>query len=147
MGNSQSSPSIHSPTSIRSARSSRKLRSSIDSKPPNRVSQAVSFYQTPPGSFDPERPLSYIPSSERPESSATESLAEQLTSTAAALEVPQQHGDSEPPKCAKWKPGIYSLVNAQSGTVMDLSGADNQSVIGFPLHKGTNQQVCMIFLL
>ncbi|KAI0703406.1 hypothetical protein BC835DRAFT_1224871, partial [Cytidiella melzeri] len=34
----------------------------------------------------------------------------------------------------------YSLVNVQSGTSLDLSGADEKSIIGFPSHSGKNQQ-------
>ncbi|RDB22017.1 hypothetical protein Hypma_010816 [Hypsizygus marmoreus] len=34
----------------------------------------------------------------------------------------------------------YKITNAKSGTVVDLSGQDNRSIIGFPSHGGTNQQ-------
>lgn len=34
----------------------------------------------------------------------------------------------------------YTITNAKSGTVMDLSGLDNRSVIGFPAHGGPNQK-------
>lgn len=37
---------------------------------------------------------------------------------------------------------MYSLVNARSGTAVDLSGADSKSIIGYPSHSGKNQQVC-----
>lgn len=42
-----------------------------------------------------------------------------------------------------WQPGTYSLINAGSGSVIDLSGGDTsaRSVIGFPAHHGPNQQV------
>ncbi|PSR74887.1 hypothetical protein PHLCEN_2v9477 [Hermanssonia centrifuga] len=38
------------------------------------------------------------------------------------------------------KPGVYTLVNAQSGTVIDLSVVDHKTVVGFPRHNGDNQQ-------
>ncbi|KAG6810274.1 hypothetical protein H0H92_012603 [Tricholoma furcatifolium] len=34
----------------------------------------------------------------------------------------------------------YTLTNVKSGTVMDLSGQDNKSIIGFPSYGTTNQQ-------
>ncbi|THU75253.1 hypothetical protein K435DRAFT_707453, partial [Dendrothele bispora CBS 962.96] len=34
----------------------------------------------------------------------------------------------------------YVLINLQSGTAMDLSGADWRSVIGWPPHPEPNQQ-------
>ncbi|KAF9467503.1 ricin B-like lectin [Collybia nuda] len=34
----------------------------------------------------------------------------------------------------------YIITNAKSGTVVDLSGEDNKSIIGFPKHGGTNQR-------
>ncbi|KAI1793770.1 hypothetical protein LXA43DRAFT_205483 [Ganoderma leucocontextum] len=38
-------------------------------------------------------------------------------------------------------PGTYYfLSNARGGTVMDLSGADSTSIIGYPKHGGPNQQ-------
>lgn len=37
-------------------------------------------------------------------------------------------------------PGPYMVFNAKSGTVLDLSGADRQSVIGYPAHWRNNQQ-------
>ena len=36
----------------------------------------------------------------------------------------------------------YILTNVATGTVMDLSGVDNTTVIGFQNHGGDNQQVC-----
>ena len=38
-------------------------------------------------------------------------------------------------------PGIYRIVNVQSGTVLDLSGADNRTVSGWSEHGSTNQLV------
>ena len=32
------------------------------------------------------------------------------------------------------------LLNARSGTAMDLSGADGKTVIGYTMHGGPNQQ-------
>ncbi|KAG5643460.1 hypothetical protein DXG03_000892 [Asterophora parasitica] len=34
----------------------------------------------------------------------------------------------------------YRITNAKSGTVIDLSGEDFKSIIGYPNHNGTNQQ-------
>ncbi|KAF9030288.1 ricin B-like lectin [Hymenopellis radicata] len=34
----------------------------------------------------------------------------------------------------------YKIVNAKSGTVIDLSGVDNKTIIGYPDHNGPNQQ-------
>ncbi|KAG1880983.1 carbohydrate-binding module family 13 protein [Suillus subluteus] len=34
---------------------------------------------------------------------------------------------------------IYTLKNRQGGTVIDLSGGDNQSIIGYNDHNGPNQ--------
>ncbi|EIM84727.1 ricin B-like lectin [Stereum hirsutum FP-91666 SS1] len=35
---------------------------------------------------------------------------------------------------------VYTLVNAMSGTALDLSGGDNTSIIGFNFHGGGNQK-------
>ncbi|KAI0738176.1 ricin B lectin domain-containing protein [Daedaleopsis nitida] len=40
----------------------------------------------------------------------------------------------------KFAPGTYVLLNARSGTAMDLSGADGKTVIGYSMHGGPNQQ-------
>lgn len=37
--------------------------------------------------------------------------------------------------------GVYKFVNAKAGNVMDLSGGDNTSVIGYDWHGGDNQKV------
>ena len=37
--------------------------------------------------------------------------------------------------------GAYRFVNAKAGNVMDLSGGDNMSVIGYDWHDGDNQKV------
>jgi len=34
---------------------------------------------------------------------------------------------------------IYTLTNCKGGTVLDLSGADNYSIIGYRNHNGPNQ--------
>ncbi|KAG6834778.1 hypothetical protein H0H93_007433, partial [Arthromyces matolae] len=34
----------------------------------------------------------------------------------------------------------YVLINAKSGTALDLSGTDNVSVLGWEAHRGENQQ-------
>ena len=40
-----------------------------------------------------------------------------------------------------WLPGTHVLLNARSGTAIDLCGADQRNLIGFPVHMGPNQQV------
>ncbi|KAJ7741020.1 hypothetical protein B0H16DRAFT_49119 [Mycena metata] len=35
----------------------------------------------------------------------------------------------------------YRITNAKAGTVVDLSGGDNRSIIGYPYHAGPNQHV------
>ena len=35
----------------------------------------------------------------------------------------------------------YVIINKKSGTVIDLSGEDNQSIIGYNYHGGDNQKV------
>ncbi|CDO69740.1 Carbohydrate-Binding Module Family 13 protein [Trametes cinnabarina] len=39
-----------------------------------------------------------------------------------------------------WTPGTYVLLNARSGTAVDMSGVDNKTLIGYPMHGGPNQQ-------
>lgn len=34
----------------------------------------------------------------------------------------------------------YRITNVRSGTVVDLSGVDNHTIIGYPYHSGRNQQ-------
>ncbi|KIY67247.1 carbohydrate-binding module family 13 protein [Cylindrobasidium torrendii FP15055 ss-10] len=34
----------------------------------------------------------------------------------------------------------YHILNLKAGTAVDLSGADNKSIIGYPEHDGANQQ-------
>ncbi|KAF8879565.1 ricin B-like lectin [Infundibulicybe gibba] len=34
----------------------------------------------------------------------------------------------------------YKITNVKSGTVIDLSGEDNRSIIGYPYHNGANQK-------
>ena len=36
---------------------------------------------------------------------------------------------------------VYKIINAQAGNCVDLSGADNISVIGYDYHGGDNQKV------
>jgi len=35
--------------------------------------------------------------------------------------------------------GLYKFINAKGGTVIDLSGGDNRSIIGYPETGGPNQ--------
>lgn len=90
----------------------------------------MSFYETPPGSLDiEERPTTFT------------KRASVASSSSPKLELSSRSEDAKV-QCV-WKPGVYSLINAGSGTVIDLSGADNTSIIGFPAHHGPNQQVCI----
>ena len=124
MGNSNSSQSL------RSGRSSR-LRRGENGESKNRLSQAISFYQTPPGSLD-LRELEQGGSTPRSPSSSNR------TSKIASPVSPEKQ---EPAPRKEWKAGVYSLMNSGSGTVIDLSGGDQRSIIGFPAHHGPNQQV------
>ncbi len=128
MGNAPSSQS-QSSRSIRS-RISGKERDLRDGPSIGRLSHVVSFYETPPGSLKAGR---HTPGPETPAADVTEAKPEP-----AAKQDPDWDRLA---KQLKWKPGVYTIVNAQSGTVVDLSGADNKSVIGFPQHNGKNQQV------
>ena len=38
----------------------------------------------------------------------------------------------------------FYIVNKKSGTVLDLSGSDKTSIIGWSLNKGDNQKVSFI---
>ena len=38
--------------------------------------------------------------------------------------------------------GIYKLVNAEAGNVVDLSELDGQSVIGYDYYGSDSQKVC-----
>lgn len=39
-----------------------------------------------------------------------------------------------------WAPGTYVLLNARGGTAVDMSGVDNKTIFGYPMHGGPNQQ-------
>jgi hypothetical protein len=41
--------------------------------------------------------------------------------------------------------GIYQLVDISTGSALDLSGADNATLIGWPPHDGKNQLVRSFF--
>lgn len=40
-----------------------------------------------------------------------------------------------------WLPGTHVLVNVGGGTALDLCGADQRNLVGWPIHMGPNQQV------
>lgn len=129
MGNA---PSAH-PGQAGSIRSRSSRRSRIGGADDSRVSQAISFYQTPPGSFDLGR---------RPLSDASTEIPDYGNfNGGAAVEESEEEPAHPAQEPKKWRPSVYSLVNMQSGTGLDLSGADDRSLIGFPLHNGKNQQV------
>lgn len=138
MGNSQSSPG----NSIRS-RASRKANGGAEDKRTARMSKAVSIYQTPPGSLDIDE------GSNKTQSKSSRSHTPNEIEEPVANEEPERtmpgaeplEQKPGPPLQRKWKAGFYSLANARGGTSMDLSAADNKSVIGFPSHEGKNQQV------
>lgn len=137
MGNSQSSPG----NSIRS-RASRKANGSAEDKRTARMSKAVSVYQTPPGSLDIDdgsnKTRSKSSRSHTPNEVEEPAASEEPERTMPGAEPLEQK--PEPPRQRKWRAGVYSLANARGGTSMDLSAADNKSVIGFPSHEGKNQQ-------
>ncbi|KAI9068936.1 carbohydrate-binding module family 13 protein [Trametes sanguinea] len=56
-----------------------------------------------------------------------------------ATAVSTDSGAGTPPG-GVWTPGTYVLLNARSGTAVDMSGADNKTLIGYPMHGGPNQQ-------
>ena len=148
MGNAPSTQSDHS-TSIRS-RASRRAQTNND-KFPDRASHAVSFYQTPPGSFDTGFTPTFTPRSETTSPTSSEPASvEQNTQKPATLsavspEMPQAEASpSNPVRNKTWKPGVYTIVNTKSGNALDLSAADDKSLIGFPLHGGKNQQVRLL---
>lgn len=98
------------------------------------MSQAVSFYQTPPGSFDlGRRPMSAM-------SDDIADLKEQLEAKMRDTDSESPTEDSKKPDL-RWKTGVYTLVNTAGSTCLDLSRVDDKSVIGFPGHNGLNQQV------
>lgn len=138
MGNTASSQTASGPGSIESKSSRRRRREQVAASN-NRLSQTVSFYQTPPGSFivDDDPPLSSVPSD----------ITDQ-TATPTQSEFGQDRPKSTvvPPPERRWKAGVYSLVNVQTSAALDLSGADDTSLIGFPTHNGFNQQVVIIIL-
>lgn len=152
MGNQQSAPSEHA-TSIRS-KSSRRARISTD-EPSSRASRAVSFYQTPPGSFDTPRMSTFSPLAESPvttesgtPSRPSSAYSQQPLSTPPESKPEEARPEFEGKETAmkqrrSFRQGVYSIVNAKSGTALDLSGADEKSIIGFPLHSGKNQQVSL----
>ncbi len=67
---------------------------------------------------------------------------------AKPITAPEFEGHS-PGTHSTFNHGVCTLVNAQYGTAMDLSAADNKSIIGFPKHDGENQQAgfCSTLLL
>ncbi|KAI0084556.1 hypothetical protein BDY19DRAFT_528933 [Irpex rosettiformis] len=132
MGNSSSTQGDQT-ASLRS-RASRRSRLVLENGEANRMSQAVSFYQTPPGSFDLGR---------RPMSAISDDIAD----IKEQLEAKMPNTDSESESVShtekpelRWKAGVYSLMNTTGGTCLDLSGADDKSIIGFPGHNRPNQQ-------
>jgi hypothetical protein len=141
MGNTPSSPSEQA-TSIRS-RTSRKARTSVDHLP-TRASQAVSFYQTPPGSFEIGQTPTFTPRTHTTDTTSPTTSESPSIDQRTQTEMPHVEASSEPIHPKKWRPGVYSLVNVKSGTVIDLSGADDRSIIGFPSHGGKNQQVLIV---
>lgn len=133
-----------------------------------RRSNAVSFYATPPGSLDvglveaerqtyhasdttprirtastPRTPVVLTP---RTPTQAPRTPTQRSSSKPSSpVGPPRQAEDCAQPQQRVWKSGVYSLVNAGSGTVIDLSGSDGTSIIGFAAHHGPNQQVSVVF--
>lgn len=129
MGNTPSSQSVRSKTSQNSL---------INSFRNDRRSKAMSFYATPPGSLDLEEgPF--------PSARSLPSTPTIAPDPATKTEFIESKRDDEQ-TARVWRPGVYTLVNAGSGAVLDLSGKDTRSVIGFSSHYGPNQQVSMSFV-
>ncbi|KAJ3547396.1 hypothetical protein NM688_g5408 [Phlebia brevispora] len=127
MGNTPSSQSVNSKTS-------QKSRPNLFAS--DRASRAISFYGTPPGSLDlEERPVISTRSTHSSPSSPI-SLSKPEAKKQAIIEASREDEQTQ----RVWKAGVYSLINAGSGTVLDLSGGDGTSIIGFPPHHGPNQQ-------
>ena len=73
------------------------------------MSQAVSFYQTPPGSFDlGRRPMSAM-------SDDIADLKEQLEAKMRDTDSESPTEDSKKPDL-RWKAGVYTLVNTAGST-------------------------------
>ncbi|TFK86956.1 carbohydrate-binding module family 13 protein [Polyporus arcularius HHB13444] len=108
------------------------------------------------GSFEVEEPetIRDQPLAEPSDTTRTPRVEPKTEESLAPLNlssVPSQHAaeasdatavaisprDGTPPV---WTPGTYVLLNAQGGTAVDLSGADNKTVFGYPMHGGPNQQ-------
>ncbi len=79
----------------------------------------------------PGQPSEVAPPAQSP-SKESKSESDPTTTTALA---------DSPKKKSTLNPGVYTLINAQSGTVIDLSVMDHKTVVGFPRHNGDNQQV------
>jgi len=45
-----------------------------------------------------------------------------------------------PSRPSMLEPGIYSIISLSTGSVVDLHGGDNRSIIGFSSHPGDNQK-------
>lgn len=45
---------------------------------------------------------------------------------------------------SKMEVGIYFVYNCKAGAVIDVSGTDSRSIIGFPWHGLENQQVSAV---
>ncbi|THG94968.1 hypothetical protein EW026_g6600 [Hermanssonia centrifuga] len=84
----------------------------------------------------PGQPSEVAPPAQSP-SKESKSESDPTTTTALA---------DSPKKKSTLNPGVYTLINAQSGTVIDLSVMDHKTVVGFPRHNGDNQQWRLVLL-
>lgn len=80
--------------------------------------------------------------------SPTYSECSELTPTSTTENVFSQItvNKSLTPMSSDLEPGVYVLRNLRSNSVIDLSGGDGKSIIGFPRHGLENQQVSKINL-
>ncbi|PIL34541.1 hypothetical protein GSI_03319 [Ganoderma sinense ZZ0214-1] len=84
-------------------------------------------------------PLDLTPSSP-PMSTSHEPEPSDATTAVAVSPARSAKGLAGMAALPMWAPGTYVLLNARGGTAMDLHGADDTNVIGFPMHGNQNQQ-------
>lgn len=90
---------------------------------------------------EPDRPQEQEP--------APSALSERIPSPSSHDHTPESAATPIAPQsltAAMWAPGIFVLLNAKSGTALDLHGGNHKTLIGFPMHGNANQQVRSISL-
>ena len=79
-----------------------------------------------------EKPLAITP---------TEQPPPKETTPASQVPTSEPRLNPDPEMSTGLQPAVYILQNVMSGSILDLSGGDNKSLIGFTRHGGENQQV------